>query len=289
MSASWNCVRAWMAASASAARSCRGRFPARTGLLPLDVHHARVRDGARGRDALLPGGPGHRQRPADPALVPWRKNLPVGYFARANWIAALVANRPLTVRPEPSGSVFGLLGIGLVAARVDVVVAHRHRHEPERRRVGAHELISPLAVDERRSTWPPTPRTCSRPTAAVAVESKNPTPPPRMRTQSGRSPCPTSRPWCRSRTSGSPRCCTGRRGCGTGRTCTRPDLDVPTNSIWSVLPGSPTGWQPVSAARARASATARAGFMAAEHGLAEGCATRRSRRCARPRGPRCRP
>ena len=50
--------------------------------------------------------------PAEPALVPWRKVLPVGYLDLANWIAALVAKRPLVERRWPSGVLLGLFGSG---------------------------------------------------------------------------------------------------------------------------------------------------------------------------------
>ena len=53
--------------------------------------------------------------PAEPALPPCRNVFVVGYRLCANWIAALVANKPLVVRGLPSGVVFGLFGSGVLA------------------------------------------------------------------------------------------------------------------------------------------------------------------------------
>src|SRR4051812_24863216 len=112
-SASWNCRRAWIAFSAAPSRwlsqmpcSLRARSHSRfTAPESATVPAGGVPCACRPQDT--------DSAPADPALVPCRKNLLLGYFANVYWIAALVASRPFTVRPEPSGSVFRLFGSGL--------------------------------------------------------------------------------------------------------------------------------------------------------------------------------
>jgi hypothetical protein len=55
------------------------------------------------------------KEPTEPALVPSRKVLVVGYRLWVNWIAALVARSPFVVRAFPSSVTFGLCGSAVFA------------------------------------------------------------------------------------------------------------------------------------------------------------------------------
>ena len=265
-------------------------------LLPLDVDDARVDDRPGGRNALRLEPPRHGQGARRARARAVQEELArSGTSASANWIAALVANSPLTVRASRRAACSGCSG--RAGRRRSRCRGRTSTPTRSRKPAGSSRTsrIRPCRLDEadrgrRRLLGLVAGRGLRLPVrveeAHAAAAHAHPER-PRLR-------CRTSRPSCRSRTSGSPRCCRGRRGCGTGRTCSRPPRDVPTNSIWFVLPGSPTeGTAGRAGASGRARAASRAGLMAAStRASTESCANTRPsrpRRGARPPGRRCRP